>query len=308
MKILVILAAFNGEKYIKQQIDSILSQKDVSLDIFIFDDVSSDDTINIVKGYINDDRIKLFINSMATKSAANNFFKAIKEIPNETLATYNYISLSDQDDVWLPNKLKQAADCLINQNASLYGSNLILWDENAHSESIINKSHPQKKYDYLFESGSAGCTYVFTTAFCLELKNKIKTINYLQWKFFSHDWFIYFFARVNNYKVIIDSNANIKYRMHANNLHGFLNKKNVKASLERLKIIQSGWYDEHIKGFNQLLKQNSIERYIYSMYNKNYFTRIFIVVKYNFSLNRSFKKNIQFFIISALPLFRNRKK
>jgi rhamnosyltransferase len=308
MKILVILAAFNGEKYIKEQIDSILAQKNVSLDIFIFDDVSSDNTINVIKSYNNDDRIKLIINPIATKSAANNFFNAIKEIPNETLASYNYISLSDQDDIWLPYKLKTATDCLLNLKASLYCSNLILWDEMGKSESIINRSHPQKKYDYLFESGSAGCTYVFTSAFCLELKKSIKTINYLQWKFFSHDWFIYFFARVNDYKVIVDNKANIKYRMHANNLHGFLNKKNFSASIERLKIIQSGWYDEHIKGFNQLVKQNSIESYIYLMYTKNYFTRIFIVAKYNFSLNRSFKKSIQFFIISALPLFKNTNK
>lgn len=304
MKILIILAAYNGEKYIKEQIDSILSQKDVSLEILIFDDASKDLTIDVVKKFSNDNRIKLIINPIGTGSAANNFFHAIQEISNKTFEKYDYISLSDQDDIWLSNKLKVATECLQKNNASLYCSNLNLWEEATNTQSIINKSHKQKEYDYLFESGSAGCTYVFTKDFCLELKEKIKKINYLEWKFFSHDWFIYFLARINKHTVFIDSNAYIKYRMHTNNLHGYLNKKTFRASIERLKVIQSGWYQEHIKGFNQLLHNAPVEKNIYKMYTKNYFSRLFVIIRYNFSLNRSFKKNIQFFIISTLPILR----
>lgn len=304
MKILIILAAFNGEKYIKEQISSILSQKGVSLDILIFDDASEDSTIAIVKSISKDNRVKLIRNTIGTGSAANNFFNAIQEISNKTFETYDYISLADQDDIWLPNKLKVATECLQKNNANLYCSNLILWEEATNTQSIINKSHKQKKYDYLFESGSAGCTYVFTIGFCLELKKAIKKTNYLDWKFFSHDWFIYFFARINKHTVFIDSNAYIKYRMHSSNLHGHLNKKTLWASLERLKVIQAGWYQEHIKGFNQLLENAPVEKHIYKMFIKNYFSRFFVVVRYNFSLNRSFKKSIQFFIISALPMLK----
>lgn len=306
MKILVILATYNGEKYIKKQIESILLQNGVSLGIMVFDDASKDATVSIVDSFSSDNRIILTRNKIGTGSAANNFFHAIQEIPDETLKNYDYISLSDQDDIWLPDKLKAAAYALEMKNASLYCSNLILWDENANTESIINRSHYQKKYDYLFESGSAGCTYVFTTTFCFELKKKLAQTSYLQWKFFSHDWFIYFFARVNNFAVFIDSNAYIRYRMHSNNVHGYLNKRNFWASLERFRVIQDGWYQEQIKGFSQLLQDNSVEKYIYKMYTKNYLSRIYIVFKYNFNLNRSFKKNILFFIISALPLLKKR--
>ena len=51
MKVLVILASFNGEKYIYDQINSILLQEDVSIDIFIFDDKSTDSTIDVVKKF-----------------------------------------------------------------------------------------------------------------------------------------------------------------------------------------------------------------------------------------------------------------
>ena len=303
MKIAVILAAYNGEKYIKEQLESILNQHDVSVDILVFDDASTDSTVTLIENF-TDRRIKLTQNAIGTGSAANNFFKAIKELPDEIFLRYDYISLSDQDDIWLPNKLKEATETLLKNGFSLYGSNLILWDEKSNSESIINRSHPQKKYDYLFESGSAGCTYVFTTAFSIELKKAILKTEYLEWKFFSHDWFIYFFARINGYTVFIDSNPYIKYRMHSNNLHGFLNKKNIRASIERLKVIQAGWYPEHIKGFRQLLQNKPVEEKIYQMYTKSYFTRLFVLFKYNFELNRSFKKNIQFFIISAIPLLK----
>jgi rhamnosyltransferase len=304
MKILVILAAFNGEKYIKEQIDSILCQKEVSLDIFVFDDASNDKTKEIVEGFSNDSRVKLIKNSIGTGSAANNFLNAIKGISNDTFELYDCISLSDQDDIWLPNKLKVAAHCLRKGDASLYCSNLLLWNQDSNSQSIIKRDHKQKRFDFLFESGSAGCTYVFSTAFCLDLKKTIQKTNYLQWKYFSHDWFIYFFARINNYKVFIDPNANIKYRMHSNNLHGHLNKKTIWASLERLKVVQAGWYHEHIKGFNQLLQDDSVEKNIYRLFTKNYFSRLFVIIRYNFSLNRSFKKSIQFFIVNALPLLK----
>ncbi|MFT4847605.1 MAG: rhamnosyltransferase [Sediminicola sp.] len=304
MKILVILAAFNGEKYIKEQVDSILFQKDVSLDVFIYDDVSNDRTIDVLESFSDNNRVKLIRNLVGTGSAANNFFNAIQELSKETFELYDVVALSDQDDIWLPNKLKVASDCLRKNNASLYCSNLVLWDEALDTKSILKRSHKQKRFDYLFESGSAGCTYVFSVAFCLELKQVIQKTNYLQWKFFSHDWFIYFFARANNYKVFIDSNATIKYRMHSNNLHGYLNKKTLWASLERLKVVQAGWYHEHINGFNHLLQDGTVEKNIYAMFTKNYFSRLFVIIKYNFSLNRSVKKSLQFFIINAIPFFK----
>jgi rhamnosyltransferase len=304
MRTLVILAAYNGEKYIEEQLQSILLQNDVDLDVMVFDDASRDTTESIVQNLSVDSRIKWFKNSTRSGSAANNFFNAIKEISDEIFKSYDYIALSDQDDVWLPEKLSAAITKLQVEQASLYGSNLILWDEEANTQSLITKSHPQQKYDYLFESGSAGCTYVFTTAFCLELKKCIIATNYLDWKFFSHDWFIYFFARANKYKVVLDANAYIKYRMHSSNLHGFLNKNTLSASLERLKVVRMGWYQEHIKGFEKMLPHNSVEKHIYQRYVHNYFSRIFVVIQYNFKLNRSFKKSIQFFIISFLPLLK----
>lgn len=307
MKILVILASYNGARYIKEQIESILNQDAVTVDIKIYDDASKDDTVDIITQFCRDERVQLLINKSPTGSAANNFFYAIKDISAEIINQYDYVSFSDQDDIWLSNKLKAAAEMLVRDQSSLYMSNLILWEEKTNNKTIIKKCYPQKKYDFLFEGGSAGCTYVFTNMFCIDLKRTLKKVDYSDWKFFSHDWFVYFLARLNNYTVSIDTNAYILYRIHDTNVHGQLNTISIFAIKERLKMIKQGWYFMQIHGFIKLTLKDSTERRIYELYTKNYLTRLFLLLRYNFSLMRGSKKFIQFFIISLLPIRINKK-
>lgn len=301
MKVLIILASYNGEKYIKEQIESLLSQERVTIKIVVFDDVSKDNTALVVSSFSADERIEFIQNSSPTGSAAANFFGAIKYLKDDVFKQYDYISFSDQDDIWLPNKLDAAIQILKREQSSLYLSNLILWQENKDSKSIINKSHPQKDHDYLFEGGSAGCTYVFSNKFCIELKRTLEKVDYSNWMFFSHDWFVYFFARINDFRASIDSNAYILYRIHDDNVHGQLNTNSVFAIKERLRLVREGWYLENIKGFLQIIPHNSKERLIYKLYSKNYLTRLYVLLRYNFSLMRSSKKFIQFFIVSLMP-------
>jgi rhamnosyltransferase len=302
MKILVILASYNGGKYIKHQIDSILNQESVSLDIMVFDDSSKDNTIKVLSNYSLNSKVIVHEREIGSGSAANNFFNAIKGISDEVINKYNFVAFSDQDDIWLPNKLNEACKILKKESSSLYFSNLILWDEKTDNESIINKSYPQKKYDYLFEGGSAGCTYVLTNNLCLDLKNLLVQRKFVHWQYFSHDWFVYFYARVNQYKVSIDNKAYIRYRIHSENVHGQLNKNSLSAIIERLKLVKEGWYFKHIKGFSEFTPKGSTAYNIYQLYYKNYFSRLYVLLKYNFKLMRSSKKFIQFFIISLIPL------
>ena len=301
MNILIILASYNGVKYIKEQVDSILNQVGVHVTLKIFDDGSKDGTVSLISSWKQYGRLELIQNQIPTGSAANNFFNALLSFEDSFLEKYDYIAFADQDDIWLPNKMKVAIEKLQLEQSDLYMSNLILWEEKTNKKSILNKSYSQKKYDYLFEGGSAGCTYVFTTFFGKELKNKLNSINYKDWQFFSHDWFVYFFARIENYKVVIDQNAFILYRVHDTNVHGQLNTVSLHAIKERLRLIKEGWYFKQAQGFMSLLNPNSNEYKIYKLYSKNYFTRLYVILRYNYSLIRSPKKALQFFIISLLP-------
>lgn len=302
MKILVILTTYNGAKYIKEQIQSILDQVSIYVDIRIYDDVSKDDTIEVINLFSNDKRVHLLENKTATGNAAHNFFNGIEDTSEALFHKYDYVAFSDQDDIWLPNKLKAATEMLIKDQSSLYMSNLIMWEEKTNNKNIIKKSYPQKKYDFLFEGGSAGCTYVFTSKFCIDLKKQIELVKYKEWKFFSHDWFVYFFARINDYKVSIDSNSYILYRIHDNNVYGQLNLNSLNAIKERFKLIKKGWFFEQIKGFQTLTKDKSNEKLIYELYCRNYFTRLYVLIRYNFQLMRSSKKLLKFIIASILTL------
>lgn len=94
----VCLATYNGEDFIKEQIDSILPQLTDHDEIVISDDSSTDNTVNIIKSY-EDKRIRLY-NNQLSKSPVFNFENALKH------AKGDYIFLCDQDDIWLPDKLK----------------------------------------------------------------------------------------------------------------------------------------------------------------------------------------------------------
>ena len=308
MKILVILASYNGAKYIEEQMDSILKQDSVSLDLMVFDDCSTDNTIEVLNKYKSNVNVSINKREKGTGNAPRNFLDAIRSLSDEFVNSYNFISFSDQDDIWFPNKMFEAGKMLRQEQSSLYFSNLNLWDENTNYKAIINKSCPQKKYDFLFEGGSAGCTYVFTNDFCIGLKKILESTNYYDWELFSHDWFVYFYARANGFKVSIDNNAYITYRIHANNSYGQVNKISISAIKERLKYIKNGWYFNHIKEFSVFITSNSVESKIYHLYTKNYFSRLYVLIRYNFELMRSSKKFIQFFIISLLPIRINKHK
>jgi rhamnosyltransferase len=310
MKVLIILAAYNGVKYIKEQIDSIVSQVEVDIFIKIFDDNSTDGTYELIESIysLNHERIEIIKNHKSSRSAANNFFQAMQLIDPNEIDNYDFIAFSDQDDIWMPFKLFEAGLKLINEDADLYVSNLILWNEKNNTKTIIKKSHPQKKYDYLFEGGSAGCTYVMTKKLFFLVKDNFNKVDYVNWRYFSHDWFVYFIARLNKLNVFIDKRSFILYRIHETNVHGQLNNTTLSAVIKRLKLIVNGWYFFQAKGFIKLLPSNSKEAQIYRWYMMNYFTRLFIVLKYNFSLIRSLKKTIQFFLLSSIPFFFNKNE
>lgn len=101
MKVSVAMATYNGEKFIKEQVDSILSQLGPNDEIIVSDDRSTDNTIQILKGY-NDSRIKIYANK--GKGIISNFENAIYYCENDI------IFLCDQDDVWLPNKVQVIKD------------------------------------------------------------------------------------------------------------------------------------------------------------------------------------------------------
>jgi glycosyltransferase involved in cell wall biosynthesis len=135
----VCLATYNGEKYIKEQIDSILSQLSEKDELIISDDGSTDSTKDILAFY-NDSRIKIFSNTNR-KGIVGNFENALLH------STGDYVFLSDQDDIWVSNRVADMIQA-IKQNDSLLLSSLFVCFEKG-----INNLKPQ--YDNYFKPNSS---------------------------------------------------------------------------------------------------------------------------------------------------------
>ncbi|MCF0179173.1 MAG: glycosyltransferase [Bacteroidales bacterium] len=108
----VCMATYNGEKYLHQQVESILSQLSEEDEIIVSDDESSDSTLVVLQAF-NDKRIKVFTHKRKTENVywdytTRNFENALMH------ANGDYIFLSDQDDVFLPDKIRKMKSLLCN--------------------------------------------------------------------------------------------------------------------------------------------------------------------------------------------------
>ena len=151
----VCIATYNGEMFIREQIDSILRQLSSDDEIIVSDDGSTDDTISIIIS-IDDKRIRI-IEGPRKHSPTLNFECAMKE------AKGDYIFLADQDDVWKPNKVEvcikwlQNYDCVVS-DAEVTDSNLNPLYPSLYA--IMQVRHG-RIYNTIWKNGYTGCCMAF---------------------------------------------------------------------------------------------------------------------------------------------------
>lgn len=157
----VCMATYNGAKYIKEQVDSILAQLSYDDELIVSDDGSTDNTLDILRSY-NDKRIIIYSNDNR-KSIVGNFENAIKHSQGE------YIFLSDQDDVWLEGKVEKCVAAL--QHADLVLHDAIVWNGvEIINESFFRLRNAKKGYiNNLIKNSYIGCCIAFKK----NLKSKI---------------------------------------------------------------------------------------------------------------------------------------
>ena len=102
MSISVVMSTYNGKSFIKKQLDSILNQTVIPDEVIICDDCSSDDTVDIISNYITVNNLNTWTLSVNKKNLGYkaNFYQGILKSKGD------YVFFSDQDDVWLPNKIE----------------------------------------------------------------------------------------------------------------------------------------------------------------------------------------------------------
>ena len=205
----VCIPTYNGEKFIYQQIISILSQINSDDEIIISDDGSTDKTLDIIKSF-NDDRIKIFYNNkikskysfnLTTQNLQNALLKARGEI----------IFLADQDDVWIDNKIERCINYLKN------GYDLILHDCAIvdQNNNLIDKSYFKLNnstpgiFNNIVKNSYLGC--------CMAINKKVLNYALPFPKDIPHDIWIGLIAEEFT-KVKFLQEILINYRRHGNNL------------------------------------------------------------------------------------------
>ena len=213
----VCIATYNGEKHIKEQLDSILSQLGENDEIIISDDNSVDNTINIIQFY-NDTRIKVFSNKIEKKGYTGNFENALKQ------ASGDIIFLSDQDDVWAETKVEYCVALLEKYDMIISDAVLIDEENNLIGDSFYKIRKPYKSMlGNVYKFGYLGC--------CLAFRRTIleKALPFpVKRELCTHDnWLVLIGLCFHN--TIISSKKLIYYRRHTNNASsgGFVNNTSV---------------------------------------------------------------------------------
>lgn len=225
MKICVMLSSYNGEKFIKEQIDSVLAQKlDEELILLVRDDGSSDKTIQILEEYRRTHK-NIFWYTGKNLRAAKSFWDLVNCAPEA-----DYYAFCDQDDVWQEDKLDRAIKMIGNEASPvLYASNVLVVDQNLNP--IGNMGQGEKYTDFphsLVYSMAPGCTFVFNREALKVLRNFDRSA-YI----YIHDWLTHQLIAMTG-KVIYDSRPSMLYRQHGNNVIG-APKKGVKKYIAKVK-------------------------------------------------------------------------
>ena len=232
----VLMTVFNGRRWIAEQMDSILGQLDVQVTVFVSVDISLDGSEDWVEQMaLQDRRIRVLPHGQRFGGAAPNFFRLFRDVGFQD---FDYISLADQDDVWLLEKLRRAYEKLQETGADAYSSNVMAFWENGKKVNI-QKSQEQVKWDFLFEAAGPGCTYVITSRLALAIQELLKAKMSSSLNIGLHDWFIYAYARANGYVWLIDDYTSMLYRQHEHNQVG--TNAGVKAFLHRCQKVLGGW-------------------------------------------------------------------
>lgn len=293
VKILVLLAAHNGEKFIGKQIESILSQSHRPSKVIINVDQSDDRTLDIIRDYQKKFKcIEILDSSVSHGSAAANFLKMLSIVD---FSKYDYVALADQDDIWIKHKLNQA-EKILKLGYDGYSSNVEAFWPNGKKK-IILKNQGQQKYDHFFESAGPGCTFVLSKHLVMSFQKFIRNSQFLKIDNY-HDWLIYAYARSHNFNWVIDDYIGLSYRQHESNVFGA--NVGVRAFFSRaLKVINGEGFNFAFRLIRELDKKDT---FLSSLLPIRRFS--FILLAFNaLTCRRRLRDGLIFFIACLILAF-----
>ncbi len=266
-KIQILLATYNGGKFLREQLESILNQDYKLWELLIHDDGSLDNTILILKEYQKKypKKVKLLNDQKIFSSSSKNFFHLIENRSREA----NFYCLCDQDDIWHKSKLKFIVEkynlkedkkpVLIHSDLSLIDSRGKLLAK-SHNKLINYQKNSISKNTVTFYNPVPGCAMAINSA----LADKITYSKYMV----MHDWWILLYAiKLNSTLHYIDFPL-VQYRQHSGNVLGY-KKINLLILVIRLLFKIPNYFNNYKKAYGQ-------SKQFYNQSGINYFIRLVI--------------------------------
>jgi Glycosyltransferases involved in cell wall biogenesis len=218
----IIMTTYNGEKYVKEQIDSILVSNYQDFELFIYDDGSNDNTVALMKPYEQQypDKVHVFQNEK-NLGLVRNFLHAL------SLTTMDYVMFCDQDDVWRANKIGITLKRLRNleaqtgkdtplavfTDASVVDQNLMELQSSFFESNHLEPKNTDLAH-LLMENKLIGCTVMINAAV-----RKVLQSNRLPQDAKYHDWWVALIAASFG-KIAFVKESTLLYRQHENNMVG----------------------------------------------------------------------------------------
>jgi len=306
-KIAIIMSSYNGAEHLPRQISSILNQSYKDWQLFIRDDNSSDNTLDIIEDYARryPDKVNLIRGEKRNIGISESFLSLLNYVESD------YVMFCDQDDVWLSDKIKVTFDKMRETEEKfgfgtpvLIHTDLKVVDEglNIVSDSLWRYQHlnPEKGKTLnrlLVQNVVTGCTMMINKA----LKNKIR---FFPKQAIMHDWWASLVAAAFG-KIDYVPTSTILYKQHDNSSigakewdMGYMMKmaglgKGMKATLQKTRV-QAGAFLDTFRDELSSEYSNLLDAYS-NMDNQDFFNKRFNLIKYRF-FKIGFLRNIGLFL------------
>ena len=282
----ILVATYNGEKYILAQLLSLLFQSHEAIRVLVHDDGSTDATREIVREIAaKDSRVTLIEDGVRCGGAGKNFMHLLK------FSTSDVVMFCNQDDIWFDNKVSAMLEVLIKKDPAIpqvICSEAYVWNPNRGIDGTVLSSHPRHLNDLLFLNGGGiqGCATMF---------NKRMKEYLLRWKgnLWMHDHTLSLVGLTIGCVSYMPSILML-YRRHTGAVTGKLRMRTSPLSAfitnRRCPVVPLGVYDA-VKKFWELYgdELNQSDRAVVSAYlrmkEESVFYRLVEVLRYRFRIH-----------------------
>ena len=294
VKVVVLLSTYNGGRYLEEQLASLIDQKGVQIEVLVRDDGSTDSTINILNKWKEGGTIEWYKGD--NLRPARSFFDLIEKAPDA-----DFYAFCDQDDVWLPDKLKIAVSMLSKINCekpSLYFGAYQMTDDKLNCIETTLRNPILDLYHALVDNSATGCTVVFD----YKLLNAAR--KYSPSYITMHDDWLYLLCFALGGNVVYDNKPHILYRQHGDNVVGGIKQSWLEKYKNRIKkVFLSGncfrtrLASEIIRGYSDIIPSENLKIIRDFVGYRKGLRRVYVALNFNYYRGNNIGDNIRLLVM-----------